>query len=56
MYEIGGGVHKFETNFYAFLDELGHSEYFLKLKKKVGKWPLTKKIPSFFSTLKASLS
>ena len=52
-------------NFFAFLDELGHSEYFLKKKKKVWKMDLTpppvKKYGKFhtfyfFSTLKASLS
>ena len=40
MCEMGGGGPKGEKNFYAFLDELGHSEYFLKLKKKKnGPWP-----------------
>ena len=32
---------KGEKFFFAFLDELGHSEYFLKLKK-------SRKIPTFF--------
>ena len=53
-----GGVQKSEKNFFAFLDELGHSEYFLKLKKKkkkVEKGPFPPppplkswKIPTFF--------
>ena len=56
---LGGGSKKWK-NFFAFLDELGHSEYFLKLeKKKLENGPPLKswKIPTFFfSTLTASLS
>ena len=58
---MGGGTKNWKK-FFAFLDELGHSEYFLKKKKSMENGsdppPVKKNMENsilFFSTLKASL-